>query len=296
MKNSLRIFATISLLLISNSISAQKQKPVPGCSQSTFSAFKVFPKLEYECPEEGTDYDDKILKLPQRLTAIHSVVKQLEGFTNPAWWQANVDELNACSVHKNVGALTDEEKDQWRAGDYSFNLLGSHEMRLVQITDPCYQTGYQGSNLYLLYRKEGKVFVSQLLNGYFSRVDNSVGIDFVKMNGEQLIELSTANSMPPSLASYYFAIDPATNKALPKKIFKVGNKLTNEIYSEMLMAEPRDIGLPASASELNIIVNGRLAPSFSVYEQDDHGRIKANDQRFRRIIYRWNGGFYTQAR
>ncbi|HEU5237345.1 MAG TPA: hypothetical protein VFU37_09405, partial [Pyrinomonadaceae bacterium] len=159
-----------------------------------------------------------------------------------------------------------------------------------------YQTGYQGSNLYLLYRKEGKVFVSQLVNGYFSRVDNSVGIDFVKMNGEQLIEISTANSMPPSLLSYYFAIDPATNKALPKKMFKVDNKLTNEIFSEMLMAEPKDIGLPASASELNIIVNGRLAPSFSAYEQDDHGRIKANDQRFRRIIYRWNGKFYTPAR
>jgi len=296
MKNPLRTFATISLLLISNTISAQKQKPVPACSQRTFSALKALPKLEYECPEEGTDYDDKILNLPQRLTAIHSVVKQLEGFTNPVWWQSDVDELNACSVHKGVGSLTDEEKNQLRAGDYSFDLLGNHEMRLVQITDPCYQTGYQGSNLYLLYRKEGKVFVSQLVNGYFSRVDNSVGIDFVRMNGEQLIEISTANSMPPSLLSYYFAIDPATNKALPKKIFKVDNKLTNEIFSEMLMAEPKDIGLPASASELNIIVNGRLAPSFSAYEQDDHGRIKANDQRFRRIIYRWNGKFYSPAR
>src|ERR1043166_2535457 len=295
MKNPLRTFATISLLLISNTISAQKQKPVPACSQPTFSAIKVLPKLEYECLEEGTDYDDKILKLPQRLTAIRSVIKQLEGFTNPAWWQASVDELNACSVHKGVGTLTDEEKDQWRTGGYSFDLLGNHEMRLVQITDPCYQTGYQGSNLYLLYRKETKVFVSQLLNGYFSRVDNSVGMDFAKLNGQQIVEISTANSMPPSLVSYYFGIDPVTNKALPKKIFKVGNKLTNEIFSEMLMAEPKDIGLPASASELNIIVNGRLAPSFSAYEQDDHGRIKANDQRFRRIIYRWNGSFYTQA-
>ena len=296
MKNPLRTFATISLLvLISNSVSAQKKKPVPACSQTTFAAFKALPKLEYDCPEAGTDYEDKILKLPQRLTAIRSVIRQLEGFTNPVWWQASVEELNACGIHGAAGALTDEEKQRWRDGDYSFDLSGNHEMRAAVIADSCYQTGYSGSNIYLLYRKEGKVFVSQLINGYYSRVDNSVGIGFAKLKGEQLIEISTANSMPPTLVSYYYAIDPATNKALPKKIFKVDNKLTNQIYSEMLMAEPKDIGLPASASELNIIVNGRLAPNFSAYEQDDHGRINANDQRFRRIIYRWNGKFYARS-
>src|SRR5205814_10255560 len=117
--------------------------------------------------------------------------KQLGGLRNPVWWRAGVDELNACSVHKEMGVLTGEEKDKWRDGGYSFDLIGNHEMRLVMITDPCYQTGYSGSNLYLLYHKEGKVFVSQLLNGYFSRVDNSFGIFFAKLNGEQLIELAT---------------------------------------------------------------------------------------------------------
>src|SRR5215510_3767344 len=301
MKISMKIprigLAIVALsLVLQGTVFGQQKKTPPVCRQATFAAFKELPKLEYECPEEGTDTDDKILKLPQRLAAIRGVVKQLEGFRNPAWWQAGVDELNACGVHHRAGVLTDDEKDQWRQGGYSFDLLGNHEMRLAMITDPCYATGYSGSNIYLLYRKEGKVFVSQLLNGYFSRVDNSLGMDSAKLNGEHLIELSTANTMPPSLVSYYYAIDPVTNKALPKKIFKVGNKLTNEIYSEMLMAEPKDIGLPASASELNIIVKGRLAPSFSAYEQDDHGRIQANDQSFRRIIYRWNGKFYARSR
>jgi hypothetical protein len=256
---------------------------------------KELPKMEYACPE-GQEWDDKILKLPERLAVLREVVKQLEGFRNPAWWRASVDELNACSVHKQVGALTAEEKQEWRTGGYSFNFIGNHEMRVVMITDPCYQTGYSGSNLYLLYHQEGKVFVSQLLNGFYSRVDNPFGISFAKLNGEQLIELGTSNSMPPSLISYYYVIDGATNHAVPKKIFKVGNKLTNEIYSEMLMAEPQDIGLPASASELNIIRNGTLAPSFSAYEQDDQGRVKANDQRFRRLVYRWNGKFYARSR
>ena len=281
------------LLSMSGVVWAQKQKPVPACSQAVFAAFRALPKLEYDCPEEGTESDDRILKLPERRAALRKVVRGLEGFTNPAWWQANVGELNACAIHKQAGTLTDEEKQQWRNGDYDFDLMGNHEMRLAQIFDPCYQKGYSGSNLFLLYRKEGKVFVSQLVDGYYSRVDNSVGLDFAKLNGQQLIEVETANSMPPSLDYYYFAIDPVTNKAVPKKIFKDGHKLTNVISSEMLMADPKDIGLPASAKELNIIRNGRLAPSFSSYDQDEHGRIDANGQKFSRSIFKWNGKYYV---
>jgi hypothetical protein len=167
-------------------------------------------------------------------------------------------------------------------------------MRLAMFDDPCYQTGYQGSNAFLLYHKDGKVFVSQLLNGYYSRVENSVGIDFATLNGQQIIEVSTANSMPPSLVYYYFAIDPKTNKALPKRIFKDGRKLTNQIYSDMLMDEPESLRLPKDATELNIIRQGRLAPSFSSYDVDDHGKIHGNQNRnLNRTIYRWNGRFYV---
>jgi hypothetical protein len=144
----------------------------------------------------------------------------------------------------------------------------------------------------VLYRAGGKVFVSQVLDGYASRVANSVGIDFATANGQQLIEIQTANSFPPALVSYYFAIDPRTNHAVPKKIFKEDNKLTNEIYSDMLMGDPKDFGLPKDATELNIIRNGRLAPSFSAYEQDEHGKI---DDRLTRVIYRWNGKFYARS-
>ena len=287
-------FAFALLPLLANTLLAQKEKPVPMCSQSTFAAYKTFPKLEYECDESLSDYDDKVLKLPQRLAAIRGAMKQLEGFTNDAWWRASVDELNVCNVHQSAGALTDDEKQKWKYGDYDFDLVGNHEMRMALLDDPCYQTGYQGSNAFLLYHKDGKVFVSQLLNGYYSRVDNSAGIDFARLNGQQIIEVSTANSMPPSLVYYYFAIDPKTNKALPKKIFKDGKKLTNEIYSDMLMDDPKNLRLPKDATELNIIRQGRLAPSFSSYDVDDHGRIHGLENRnLNRTIYRWNGRFYV---
>ena len=288
------VFAFALLPLLASGIFAQKEKPVPMCSQSTFAAYKTFPKLEYECDESLSDYDDKVLKLPQRLAAIRGAMKQLEGFTNDAWWRASVDELNVCNVHQSAGALTDDEKQKWKYGDYDFDLVGNHEMRMALLDDPCYQTGYQGSNAFLLYHKDGKVFVSQLLNGYYSRVDNSAGIDFARLNGQQIIEVSTANSMPPSLVYYYFAIDPKTNKALPKKIFKDGKKLTNEIYSDMLMDDPKNLRLPKDATELNIIRQGRLAPSFSSYDVDDHGKIHGLENRnLNRTIYRWNGRFYV---
>ena len=191
------------------------------------------------------------------------------------------------------GELTEEEKEKWKQGDYVFELFGNHQMRLAVIPDPCYQSGYNGSNAFLLYRKDGRVFVSQVLNGYYSRIDNSVAIAFANLSGGQVVfEVSTANNMTPSLRSYFFVIDPKTNQAVPKKIFKDGGKLTNEIYSAMLMNDPADVGLPKDAEALKIFSGNRLAMSFSAYEEDERGKIDDNGRRLRRIIYRWNGRFY----
>jgi hypothetical protein len=243
MNPTIRITTLMSLLLVAGvTAPAQNQKPIPACSQTTFAALKPVPKLEYDCPEGLIESDDKILKLPERLAAIRLVVKQLEAFTNPAWWQADLDEVNACQAHGSAGQLTDEEKEKWKDGGYNFDFYGNHEVRLVLVTDPCYQNGYNGSVLFLLYRKDGKVFVSQLLNGYYSRVDNSVGIDSAMLHGRQLIELGTANSMPPTYINFYFVIDPRTNKAVPKQLFKDGKKFTNQIYSSMLMNDPKRRG------------------------------------------------------
>lgn len=283
-------------LLAGGNVLAQKEKPITACKQSTFAAFKPLPKMEYECPEGPNDSDDKILTLPKRTKAIRGVFKELEGFTNAAWWQAEVDDLNACKVHGSAGEFTDEEKQEWKRGDYSFDLFGNQEFRLALIADPCYQTGYSGSNAFLLYRKDGRVFVSQVLNGYYSRVDNSVGIDFANLNGQQLVEVATANSMPPSLVSYFFMIDPGTHQAMPKKLFKDGNKLTNQIYSAMLMNEPADVGLPKNAVALKVFSGNRLAQAFSTYEENERGKIDDNGRKLRRIVYRWNGRFYEVQR
>lgn len=231
--------------------------------------------------------------MPARLAAIHQLERSLESLTSDAWWNANVDDLNGCEIHGSVGKLTAEEKQKVSDSDYDLKIFGNHQMRLAVLADPCYATGYSGSNAFLLVRRAGKVFVTQVLNGYASRFDNSVGVDFANLNGETMVEISTANSFPPGLWYHYFIIDPRTNKAVPKKLFREDNKLTNEIYSDLLMGEPKDFGLTRDAKELNIIRNGRLAPAFSAYMQDEHGKV---DGRLRRIIYRWNGRFYVPVR
>lgn len=284
------LLAVISLFACLNSTIAQRSRATV-CSRASLAAYKPLPELEYECPE-AIDSDAALMKLPARLAGIRIVEKVLGTFDSAAWWNADAQELNYCEIHGKAGALTGEEKQKLNDGDYDLKVFGNHQMRLIMLRDPCYATGYSGANGFLLYRGAGKVFVSQVLDGYASRVANSVGIDFATMNGEQLFEISTANSFPPSLVSYYFAIDPGTGRAVAKKIFKEDNKLTNEIYSDMLMGDPKDFGLPKDATELNIIRNGRLAPTFSAYEQDEHGKI---DGRLRRVIYRWNGTSYVRS-
>jgi len=280
----------LALLFVPRLVHAQRKKPVLVCTQAAFAAFKPLPKLEYDCPEGQADYGDEILKLPARLTAIHKLERSLESFGSAAWWNANADELNSCEIHGSAGKLTDEEKQKITDSDYELKIFGNHQIRLAVLADPCFATGYSGSNAFLLVRQAGKVFVTQVLDGYASRVGNSVGVDFANLNGQTIVEISTANSFPPSFWDRYFVVDPRTNKAVPKKLFKKDNKLTNEIYSDMLMGEPKDFGLPRDATELNIIRNGALAPAFSAYIQDDNGKV---DSRLRRIIYRWNGRFYV---
>src|SRR6185503_6824774 len=275
MTNTRLMFLSVLTIAVSCLPVPAQEKPVPTCSARAFSAMRPLPTLAYECSESLIDSDSRILRLPRRRAALARVVQTLRSFTNPGWWEASVAELNACELHGGAGELSEEEKTRWRTGDLLISLFGDEQTRLVLISDPCYQTGYGGSNAFVLQRREGRVFVTQVLDGYYSRADNSVGINFADLKGQRIIEVTTGNSMPPSLVSYFFAID-RSGRAIPKRIFRTEGRLTNEFYSAMLLSEPQELNLPADATELNIIRNGKLAPRFSGYEEDPRGPIDAN--------------------
>ena len=189
--------------------------------------------------------------------------------------------------------MSAEEKEKYTSGDYRFGLFGNNSTRLILIEDPCYQIGYNGSVAFLLYRHGSRVFVTRVLDGYYSRVDNSVGIDFAQFNGQQIIEVSTANSMLPSVRNYYFVIDPRTHRAVARKLFRKGNSFTNEIGSAMIVGEPSDLGLPPSSRDMEVISRNRLRPSFSVYSETF---ADGNGPKLNRTVYRWNGQYYVPQR
>jgi hypothetical protein len=270
-----------------------QRKTVPVCRSTTFAALKPLPKLEYECPEDLIESDEQILKTPDRLAALGEIAAELEGFTSPAWWRAGVAELNACEIHGRAGALDSDERARLKQGDFRSSLFGNQQMRLVLLADPCYQPGYNGSVAFLLYWDGGKVFVSKILDGYYSRVDNSVGLDFANLNGRQIIEISTGNSMPPAIVNFYYVIDPNTHRAVPTKIFKEGKVLTNEVRSAMILGEPHELELPAGAEDTVIIRAHRLLPRIIIYSEvypDGGGR------KLSRTVYHWNGRYYSSTR
>jgi len=280
----------VLLGLLSVPCPAQK-KQANVCSQATFAAFRRLPKPSYQCPEGFNEWDEQILKVPERIAELNRLAGELESLRDAAWWQARVGDLNACEIHGQAGALDAEESASLTRGDYPINLFGDQSIRLIMVTDSCYQTGYNGSIAFLLYRFGGRVFVTKVLDGYYSRVDNSVGLDFANFNGQQIIEISTSNSMPPSVMNHYFVIDSKTHRAVPKNIFKVGRRLTNRISSAMILGEPAELGLPRNAQDMQLIRQHRLLPSFSVYTD-----LFAGDGRnkLKRTVYRWNGRFYSQ--
>ncbi|MFY9621056.1 MAG: hypothetical protein WAM70_14850 [Pyrinomonadaceae bacterium] len=293
MNDARPLLALLSTVLLFSPAFAQ-DKAVPLCSKKAFAAVRPLPRLEYECSESLIESDSRILRLPRRRASLARMVQTLRSFTDPAWWESTVTELNACELHGSAGELSEEEKARWRTGGLFTWLFGDEQTRLVLIADPCYQTGFNGANAFVLHRRDGRVFVTQVLDGYYSRADNSVGIDFADLNGQRIVEVTTGNSMPPSLVSYFFAID-RSGHATPKRIFRTDGRLTNKIYSAMLLAEPRDLNLPVDSNELNIIRNGRLARGFSAYEEHERGAIEANGRKLRRVVYRWNGRFYART-
>src|SRR5262245_9917602 len=220
-------------LFISDTSIAQRRNPPLVCKQPVLAALKARPELSYECGEQANDWDEKILKLPARVSAIKGLMSELSSFSDDAWWNADIVDLGVCDFKQEARALTADERREFVNGDYLFWLWGNERIRLMLIPDPCYQTGYGGSNAFLLYRNRGKVFVTQVLDGYFSRADNSVNLALAKLKGEEIIEVSTGTGgLNPSLTNYYFVIDPRTNKAVPKNLFSgERGRPTNQISS-----------------------------------------------------------------
>lgn len=280
------LLATVALSLF-NTNTASTQYTL-SCPQSAFAALKRMPELKYSCDGLPNEWDEKILQHPPRVAAIKELMAKLASFSNANWWQADTEDLNVCDFTRKPRTLTSAQRRDFLRGDYVFWLFGDERIRLVLIPDPCYQTEYGGANAFLLHRKGDRVYVSEAIDGYFSRADNSVNIAFAKLNTEDIIEISTGSGgLNPTLTNYYFTIDPATNKAVPKNLFVGEHSPTNQITSAMLFEDWHGASTP-----LVIIRRNTLALSFRIYEDDEDGKIEDNGRKLKQTILRWNGKMY----
>ena len=280
------LLALVGLSIPSNSF-AQGSRPALVCKRQVLATLKPMPELSYQCNEQLNDYDEKILKLPERVTAIKTLMTKLASLNDAAWWSADTVDLSVCDFAEAPGTLTTDQRRSFLNGEYLFWLFGNDRFRLVLIPDPCYQSEYGGSNGFLLYRHGGAVSVTQVLDGYFSRADNSVSLSWAKRSNEEIIEVGTGTGgLTPSLTNYYFTIDPHTNQAVPKNLFRGDHGPTNEISSAMLFNSS-----PAS-TPLKIIHGQSLAPNFIIYVDSDRGKINDNGRTLSRKILRWNGKIY----
>lgn len=262
------------------------------CKTSALAALKPIPKLKYKCNEDLTESEDAVLAQPNRLKAISLYTKSLEKFTQADWWKTSVEDLNLCDFRKKAGVLSKEEKQQYKGGEYYFHLRGNNHFRVIVAADPCYQQGFNGANIFLLNRVGGKIFASEIIDGFYTRADFPLRVDYAFNGKEMIIEIATTSGgLYPTETFYYFTIDKKTNRAVPKKLFKDKGKLTNRIYSDMILGEPEEYGLPPKSESLQIIKNKRLAKSFYVFE-DTLEEFEGQNHKFVRVLFKWNGKFY----
>ena len=274
------------LVLVGSPTLAQR-KAVSACKKTAAAALKPMPELDYPCGEQ--EWDEKQLKSPARLAALNELRSELSTLIDSAWWQTSVDDLNTCDFKQGQpGTLDAGERREFSDGEYQFWLFGNNQIRLALIPDPCYQTQYGGSNAFLLYRDQGKVEVTQVLDGYFSRADNPLELNFGKLNNELVMEIATwSGGLHANLTNYYFVIDPETKHAMPKKLFADRRGPTNEITSALLFGDS-----PPTLAPLNIIRRGSFAKSFSVYTDSQHGKVDDNGRTLARTVRRWDGKLY----
>jgi hypothetical protein len=218
------IFCTLLTFLASNCFSQTNR--IIACKPAAFAAIKALPELNYACPEDIIESSDLMLKLPERASAINAVIKNLESFSSPDWWNTAVDDLNACYLRGKPGKLTTDELNQFTDEEFQSKLLGNNRIRLVLVPDPCYQTYYNGANIFLLYKKGEKISVTEAIDGYFSRLPNSVSLKVFRLGADEVIEIETVNiwGMRPHYTSFYFVIDKITGKAVEVKLSGNGKR------------------------------------------------------------------------
>ena len=114
-----RPLTSLLLVLMGLSVSfAQRSNQALVCKRPVLTALKPMPKLSYQCNEQLNDYDEKILKLPERVAAVKTLMSELSSFNDAAWWSVDPVDLSVCDFTEAVGTLTRDQRQRFTTGEY----------------------------------------------------------------------------------------------------------------------------------------------------------------------------------
>ena len=287
---SLILFTVVLSLLPTFQITADMQKDDKKrplrCTSAALAALKPIPKLEYECIG-NTDED---LKSSERKAALRTFLKEIETvYADDAWWAMSVEDLKQCALTNEARELTEEEREQLQ---YKVDLFGDGSTRLLTVVDPCIWYSSNTLNSYILQRAGNRVYATQVLNAYYTRIDEAVAMEVAENNGERLIFVYTNTSdgmMPPSpfTTCYVYTINPRTHRAVPKNIF-FDKRLTNRFRYDGYLFADEDEKLANRWHAPEFVHNGKLASHFYVYNLYKH--------RLSQETYVWNGRYFMRSR
>jgi hypothetical protein len=296
MTNRLRAF-TVALLAFAaltlqpragSAAQARGQTGRLRCTKRALAALKPAPELDYECAER----EDDNLKSAARQAAMKDYLQELEEtFNDDEWWATPVDELNACSIAKDVRALNEDESREYR---FKIALYGDQTTRLIAVTDPCIHYSYSTLNAYVLERAGGRVVATQVIDAFFTRFDASLDMKVAQLGGERLILIERngydGGPVAITVTAAAYTINPRTHRPVPKKIFKSGRELTSEMaWNAPPFFDFDGRSLPDTGWRQPVMVRqGRLAPRFQVAYPTRRG--------LRHDTYVWDGRYYRLAR
>src|SRR5215467_1179631 len=270
----------------------QSQQTKARCTKQALAALKSIPKLTYECTD---DSDDEIQQSPGRRAALKDYLPKLESAAGPGFWAASAGDLNACAIRNNERAKTPEDQLEI---DSNPRVLGDGSTRLILLLDPCVKYSYITQNGFILQRAGGRVYSSQVLDAFYSRLDPGVELQLARHNGKTVVVVETnSEPMMNTLFSTFhlYSIDPGTHRAVPMKLFMNGGKLTNEFEFDEYLFDDELTMRRWHAPQL--VHNGRLSPRFTVYTmKKDQDQEADGSSKFSRKTYVWNGRYYKPER
>jgi len=270
----------------------------PVCTERALQVVKAMP--EFEAPEcSDQTYSDEtqtseLRKKTLRKRALLAYRKKLALWGTRAQF-FSTSALEACEKKGSVGPLSKEEAEAYFTSD----IGGNASLRLVTTADPCLPIGAHADpyDAFLLIKSlDGKIVVTQVLDGAYGNLDSPVDLIQVKDPNDQPLVLLRENEsqmapfMHESDTFIAFHINPENSQAEPAKIFPArqmgsstvsSSTTTNELYSEIYSEE----GLEG-------LKNGTLMAELKTNELDS----QAFEERSNRLTYRWDGKAYVVVR